>query len=367
MQKGREWIKRKIFLLEIVLVVVLCGCAHTHSSIEQQITEQIELGNRYLTEGNYEEAIIAFQKAIELEPKNTDVYIQLADLYMTVGDRELASENYTAAYQNGTENGKEGVIQKLLQLAEAALEEDNNKFANFYYELILELNKDVSEAFLGKVNLLIEEEQFDQAYAILKEKAEEVPEDTDTLIAEKLAEFDAGKIKDYKGRIIKEIWFNEDGTLRSYTVSSYDDSENKTIIRYYNADDTLSSAETVYRDESGERIKSARYAGEGYLMTEGSRQENGRWRDIAYNSDGSINYIEESSEDGTWTYDANGNLTQYSLRERNEQGQVVRWSHYAADGTLLSYYISEYNANGERITYTRYNADGTVEAYLQTE
>lgn len=361
MQKGREWIKRKIFLLEMVLVVVLCGCVHTHSSIEQQITEQIELGNRYLIEGNYEEAIIAFQKAIELEPKNTDVYIQLADLYMTVGDRELASENYTAAYQNGTE----GVIQKLLQLAEAALEEDNNERASFYYELILELNRDVSEAFLGKVNLLIEEEQFDQAYAILKAKAEEVPDDT--LITEKLAEFDAGKIRDYKGRIIKEIWFNEDRTLRSYTVSSYDDSENKTIIRYYNADDILSSEETVYRDESGERIKSTRYAGEGYLMTEGSRQENGRWRDIAYNSDGSINYIEESSEDGTWTYDANGTLTLYSLKERNELGQVVRWNHYAADGTLLSYYISEYNANGERITYTRYNADGTVEAYLQTD
>lgn len=36
--------------------------------------EQYDLGMKYLTDGNYEEAIIAFTAAIELEPKNADAY-----------------------------------------------------------------------------------------------------------------------------------------------------------------------------------------------------------------------------------------------------------------------------------------------------
>ena len=225
-----------LWIIIMALVLMFSGCG---KSIEQQISEQLELGQKYLAEANYDEAIVAFEKVIDLDPKNTDAYLQLADLYITIGDKELASENYAVAYQNGVENEKEGMILKLLQLAEAALKENNNELANFYYELILELNSEVTEAFLGKVNLLIQEEQFDKAYEILKTKAEEAPDDT--AIAEKLDEFNTGKIKDYKGRIIKDTWFKADGTLKDYMVYSYNDEDNETIIRYYDANDTLTS------------------------------------------------------------------------------------------------------------------------------
>lgn len=52
--------------------------------------EQYDLGVRYLSEGNYEEAIIAFTAAIEIDPKRSDAYIGASEAYMEMGDTEAA-------------------------------------------------------------------------------------------------------------------------------------------------------------------------------------------------------------------------------------------------------------------------------------
>lgn len=55
--------KRISGLLVVVLLLVgLCAC---EQSTEAQWREQYDLGVRYLSEGNYEEAVIAFTAAIE--------------------------------------------------------------------------------------------------------------------------------------------------------------------------------------------------------------------------------------------------------------------------------------------------------------
>lgn len=54
--------------------------------------EQYDLGIRYLSEGNYEEAIIAFTAAIEIDPKQPDAYLGLADVYVAQDDTEKAKE-----------------------------------------------------------------------------------------------------------------------------------------------------------------------------------------------------------------------------------------------------------------------------------
>lgn len=54
--------------------------------------EQYDLGVRYLSEGNYEEAIIAFTAAIEIDPKKPDTYEKLADVYIALGDIDKAKE-----------------------------------------------------------------------------------------------------------------------------------------------------------------------------------------------------------------------------------------------------------------------------------
>ena len=57
MRKGLE------LLLSFLLVLSMKACG---KSVAKQWQEQYDLGVRYLSEGNYEEAIIAFTAAIEL-------------------------------------------------------------------------------------------------------------------------------------------------------------------------------------------------------------------------------------------------------------------------------------------------------------
>ena len=60
-------------VLSLMLFLTACGKSQTGSTWQ----EQYDLGVRYLSEGNYEEAIIAFTAAIEIDPKQPDTYIGL--------------------------------------------------------------------------------------------------------------------------------------------------------------------------------------------------------------------------------------------------------------------------------------------------
>ena len=62
---------RRIGALFLLMAVLLSGCG---KSVKKQIAEQLELGNKYLTEANYEQAIVAFNKVIELDPKQVIAY-----------------------------------------------------------------------------------------------------------------------------------------------------------------------------------------------------------------------------------------------------------------------------------------------------
>lgn len=56
------------------------------------------MGMRYLTDGNYEEAIIAFTAAIEIDPKRAEAYVGRGDAYANYSDLSdgliLAQEDY---------------------------------------------------------------------------------------------------------------------------------------------------------------------------------------------------------------------------------------------------------------------------------
>ena len=73
------------WLLIVVLVLGLCSCGQ---STEAQWQEQYDLGIRYLSEGNYEEAIITFTAAIEIDPNRAEAYMGRGDAYVgSGGDR----------------------------------------------------------------------------------------------------------------------------------------------------------------------------------------------------------------------------------------------------------------------------------------
>ena len=73
-------------LLALLLTLSLAACGEKAPTWQGQY----DLGQKYLTEGNYEEAILAFTAAIEIDPKRPEAYLSLADAYEASGDPDAA-------------------------------------------------------------------------------------------------------------------------------------------------------------------------------------------------------------------------------------------------------------------------------------
>lgn len=80
-----------IAVIAVCLVVFLLPNSD-NSNGELSWQEQYDLGVRYLSDGNYEEAIIAFTAAIAIDSKNVAAYISLSDVYMAQGDTDAAKK-----------------------------------------------------------------------------------------------------------------------------------------------------------------------------------------------------------------------------------------------------------------------------------
>lgn len=79
-------------MMVCLLLVLLLGLAACGKSPEEKWQEQYELGMKYVSEGNYEEAVLAFTAAIEIDPKKADTYAGLAAAYAYQGDWENLDE-----------------------------------------------------------------------------------------------------------------------------------------------------------------------------------------------------------------------------------------------------------------------------------
>lgn len=95
------------FLIMLSYILMLTACAQTDGMESSTWQEQYDLGIRYLTEGSYEEAIIAFTAAIEIDPKQAPAYVGRGDAYSGVAQTlmegvdngELPAE-VTSGYEN---------------------------------------------------------------------------------------------------------------------------------------------------------------------------------------------------------------------------------------------------------------------------
>ena len=83
---------KRVLSLVLALVLTLTLAACGDSSAKWQ--EQYDLGQKYLTEGNYEEAILAFTAAIKIDPKQPLAYVGRGDAYL--GTAELAEDGAAA-------------------------------------------------------------------------------------------------------------------------------------------------------------------------------------------------------------------------------------------------------------------------------
>lgn len=79
-----------ITIISLVLVATIATCVVLTTDIFNPAVRQIKLGYKYLTEGNYEEAILAFDKAIEINPNEMASYIAMVNIHEQIEDSDKA-------------------------------------------------------------------------------------------------------------------------------------------------------------------------------------------------------------------------------------------------------------------------------------
>lgn len=86
--------KRKNLLLfaavTLLAILIFAACGSKAATA----ADKIELGQKYLIELNYTEAIASFTEAIKLDPNNIQAYMGRAEAYLALGEYDKALEDY---------------------------------------------------------------------------------------------------------------------------------------------------------------------------------------------------------------------------------------------------------------------------------
>jgi tetratricopeptide (TPR) repeat protein len=75
----------------VILLILSTGLTSCSKQVEGlSASELLDLGEKYLLEMDYEQAVVQFTKLIEIEPKNPRGYTGLAEAYIGLGETEKA-------------------------------------------------------------------------------------------------------------------------------------------------------------------------------------------------------------------------------------------------------------------------------------
>ena len=86
--------RRKLWSQLIAVIVLVAVLLTSCGSKAATATDKIELGQKYLTELNYTEAIASFTEAIKLDPNNIQAYMGRAEAYVALGEYDKALADY---------------------------------------------------------------------------------------------------------------------------------------------------------------------------------------------------------------------------------------------------------------------------------
>lgn len=123
MKNGKKILLFIISILVILLVVVNVFLYIYVTSPLQKVGKQLDLGQQYLLNLEYEEAVAAFEIAIEIEPKNVDAYMGMAEAYIGMGEPEKAIRILKKGYRE-TEDEELGSLLEQLEADQNRQEAD---------------------------------------------------------------------------------------------------------------------------------------------------------------------------------------------------------------------------------------------------
>ena len=164
-----------IAVLAVVAAVIIVLTINS-SGKDRKLQEQLDLGEKYISELDYEQAIVAYEMAIEIDPMSADAYLGLAAAYMSAGNYEKAIETLKLGYEktgnevmltqmrifedamalsggaNGQEDGMVSGDVHIETIIENEENEENEEIMQNHSEIVLEnIVTDINTAEVGDI------------------------------------------------------------------------------------------------------------------------------------------------------------------------------------------------------------------------
>lgn len=331
--------KRTILIIAVIVLIAaaiaIVGLIAQSGSSDREYREHLELGNSYLNELEYEQAIIELRVAIEIEPNYSEAYLALSEVYVAMGDYENAiavlQEGYAATgdevfteRMTAVETQKQEHEQKEREQAERDREERIEQFIEKYadlYDRVMEVHSRTMGPYDGNY---LTRAQRETVYRGLAEELQQYLDDVfsmDGLPAEIYGENSVSYIND-------KVFF---GCVYAY--------ENLAELYLY-----LNELEKCFQV----RTEWAEYSGRPDLVQDGNH---GYWSD-------EDTIYDKYGRETNWKYGENG--TGESAYNEYQYGSIYFCTKKPDDRTHEE--ISTYDAEGristEQIVITE--ADGTL-------
>ena len=300
-QKKKKWlipviIGAAVALLAIILAVVLV-IVLTVSAPKRALKKQLDLGEKYLTELDYENAILAYEEALRIDPNNEEAYLALVGIYETLAENS-EEENLRQAMEyasKGLDTAKEGLTH--IASSAALLEKERTLTAK-----------------------LEEYDQKDQQ-SLIEQRQLSAREDEMDLIFNRGYQYNLENL----WLPIKETTYEPDGTEAGYVISEYSrKGDNYFEVRTsYNEDGTAYDKREYEYNSRGLLVSVNVYYDDGTLFWNDAYEydENGLLKSIINTSYWDTGLVTEETSIFEWNvddpdckykeyrYDDNGNLT----------------------------------------------------------
>ncbi|MCR5726495.1 MAG: YARHG domain-containing protein [Lachnospiraceae bacterium] len=188
---GKKFLVIGILGALIAVIAIAIVVIKVSGSSSDSYNDKLDLGRRYLTELNYEQAVAVLEEAIKINPKNAEAYIVLADVYEKSGNKEKARDVLKRAEDNveipeerkrieirKTEIDEDTVepekYEKLIERAEMLVGDGKTQDAIVCYEEAIDVSPEIHTAYIGLFDIYVAEKEYSSARIVVDGGIKEV-------------------------------------------------------------------------------------------------------------------------------------------------------------------------------------------------
>ena len=221
-KSGRKVLVFAAIGIVLVLLAAIIAGVTVFGGSDRKLQEQLDLGAKYLVEMDYDQALVAFNAALEIEPKNVDAYLGIVEVYTRMNEFETALECAREGYEvTGDDRLKEKIdtlesmidaqrLQEQLDLGAKYLEEMDYDQALAAFNTVLEAESENADAYLGIVEIYIRTNKFETGLEYAREGFEVTG---DERLKEKIDMIESGDIFASNGWRMKMTGYDGDENL----------------------------------------------------------------------------------------------------------------------------------------------------------